>query len=284
MTGKRITSMTEVIDRTTRKSRTAARGLKFTPGNHTYRLDGKPVPGYSSIIGCLDKPAIPKWAAAQVAEFVAANPDAVEQLRGLGERGMVAALKEVPWKRRDDAGARGTTIHDIAERLLLDEEVDVPDELVPVAENLLRFFDEWQIDPLLLEQPVASREHWYAGTFDLIARYKRPDTGAVGVAIWDYKSGKAIYPECAMQLAAYAGAEFYGLNGDERPIPTVDGAFGVHVRADGYDVIPLKHGPAVFAEFVAIRHTFDVVKRMRGDWRQPGSGYAGIAIQTGAAA
>lgn len=263
--------------------RPPARGLKFNPGNHTYRLDGKPVPGYSSIIGCLDKPAIPKWAAKQVAAYVAENPDAVETLRSLGENGMVKALADVPWKRRDDAGARGTAIHDIAEQLLLDQEVDVPDELVPAAESLLRFFDHWQIEPLLLEQAVASREHWYAGTLDLIAHYKRPDTGASGVAIWDYKSGKAIYPECAMQLAAYAGAEFYGLDGDEHPLPAVDAAFGVHVRSDGYDVIPLKHGPEVFTEFIAIRRTFDVVKRMRGDWKQPGSGYAGIAIHGDAA-
>lgn len=281
--GKRWTRHTHTPQGEAMTKRPATRGLTFTPGNHTYRLDGKPVPGYSSIISCLDKPAIPKWAAAQVAEYVATNPDGVEQLRALGERGMIAALKEVPWKRRDDAATRGTTIHDIAEQLLLDQEVDVPDDLVPVAENLLRFYDQWHIEPILLEQPVASREHWYAGTLDLIARYKRPDTGATGIAIWDYKSGKAIYPECAMQLAAYAGAEFYGLNGDEHALPEVDAAFGVHVRADSYDVVPLRHGPEVFAEWLDIRRAFDVVKRMRGDWRKPGSGYAGVAIQGNAA-
>jgi hypothetical protein len=255
-------------------------GLRFSPGAHRYTLDGKHVPGVTTILGCLDKPAIPKWAAKMVATYVAENPDAVETLRTLGENGMVKALAEIPWKKRDDAATRGTTIHDIAERLLLDEEVDVPDELVPVAENLLRFFEDWRIEPVLLEAAVGSREHWYAGTLDLIARYRRPDTGHTGVAILDYKSGKAIYPEASMQLVAYANAEFHGLEGDERPIPECDAAFGIHARSDGYDVHELNFGPKVFDEWLRIRATHDVVKRMRGDWKQPGSGYVGVAIQS----
>jgi hypothetical protein len=67
-------------------------------------------------------------------------------------------------------------------------------------------------------------------------------------------------------------------------VPATDAAFGIHVRSDGYDVHPLAHGPEVFAEFLAIRHTYDVVKRGRGDWKKPGSGHVGIAIQGGAAA
>lgn len=263
------------------------RGLTFSPAAHRYRLDGQPVPGVTTIIkDTLDKPAIPKWAAKTVASYVAENPDAVETLRTLGETAMVKALADVPWKRRDDAGQRGTTIHDIAERLLLDEEVDVPDELVPAAENLLAFFDAWKVEPILLETAVASREHWYAGTFDLIADVTRPDNGERVRAILDYKSGRAIYPEAAWQLAAYAGAEFHarGADGEEHPVPEVSAAFGVHVRTDGYDVHELAHGPAVFDEFLSIRRCYDVVKRGRGDWKVPGSGHVSIAIQVGSAA
>src|SRR5690606_11394698 len=121
--------------------------------------------------------AIPKWAAAQVAEYVADNPDGVETLRQMGREPMIQALKGVPWEKRDKAAARGTTIHDYAERLLRGEDVEVDDELVPVIENALAFLDDWHIEPLVIEAPVASREHRYAGTLDLIARYRRPDTG-----------------------------------------------------------------------------------------------------------
>lgn len=267
----------------TNTARAQRHGLTFAPSSHRYTLDGKLVPGVTTILGVLDKPAIPKWAAKTVAQYVAEHPDAVETLRTLGPDGMTKALAEIPWKKRDDEAARGTTLHDIAEGLLNGDEVDVDDELVPVVESALTFMDEWEIDPLLVEQAVGSREHRYAGKFDMIANYRRPD-GLRGVGIFDWKSGKALYPEFAWQMNAYAFAEFYGLGGDEHELPVCDAAFGVQVRADGYDVAPMAFGPAIFAEFVAIRQVFDVVKRGRGDWKVPGSGHVGVLIQGGNAA
>lgn len=262
----------------TRPTRTPKRGLTFTEGNHTYRLDGQWCPGVTGILGCLDKPAIPKWAAGTVAEYVADQPDAIETLRSLGRKAMVNALKEIPWQKRDTQGARGTNLHDVLEHLLRDEEVDVDDEYVPVIEHALQFLEDWAIEPLLTEAAVGSREHRYAGKLDMIARYRRPDTGHEGTAILDWKSGKMIYPEAAMQMTAYAFAEFHGLNGDEQPVPACDAAFGVHIRADGCDAYELRFGPEVFDEFLAIRRAYDVTKRMRGDWKTPGSGYVSAAI------
>lgn len=260
---------------------TAKKGLRFTPSTHRYYLDGESIPGVTTILGVLDKPALPKWAAKSVAEWVADNADGLEGLRQMGRGPMVDALKGLPWQKRDDAATRGTTLHGIAERLLRGEDVELDDDdaLLPVAENALRFIEEWHIEPILIEAAVASREHRYAGTLDLIAKYRRPDTGATGTAIFDWKSGKAIYPEFAWQLAAYAGAEFHGLLGDERPLPATDAAFGIHIRPDGYDVHELASGPAVVAEFQAIRTVYDIAKNGRGDWRKPGSGHVGIAIQ-----
>jgi hypothetical protein len=265
----------------TRPTRTPKRGLTFTEGNHTYRLDGQWCPGVTGILSCLDKPAIPKWAAGTVAEYVADQPDAIETLRSLGRKAMVNALKEIPWQKRDTQGARGTNLHDVLEHLLRDEEVDVDDEYVPVIEHAMQFLEDWQIEPLLTEVAVGSRAHQYAGKADLFAGYRRPDTGHTGTGIFDWKSGRALYPEFAWQLTAYAFAEFHGLHGDEHPLPECDAAFGVHIRADGYDVAPLKFGPDVFAEFLRIRSTYDVVKAGRGNWKVPGSGHVGVLIQKG---
>lgn len=266
---------------TTRKARAPQRGLTFSEGNHTYRLDGQWVPGVTGVLGCLDKPAIPKWAAAQVAEYVADNTDAVETLRTLGRGAMVNALKEVPWQKRDTSANRGIDLHDALEHLLRDEDVDVDDEYVPVVEHGLQFLEDWAIDPILTEAFVGSREHRYAGKADLFARYRRPDTGHAGVGVFDWKSGRALYPEFAWQLNAYAFAEFHGLGGDEAPLPECDAAFGVHIRPDGYDVAPLKFGPDIFAEFLKIRATYDTVRAGRGNWRVPGSGHVGVLIQKG---
>lgn len=261
------------------KLREPKRGLQFYPSAHRYKLDGRWVPGVTTILGVLDKPAIPKWAAGTVAEYVADNPNGIEELRKLGRGPMVQALKGIPWQKRDDAGVRGNLLHDYAEALLNGEDVEVDDESVPVMENALAFMEDWHIEPLLVEASCASREHQWAGTLDLIAKYVHPLTGADGVAIFDWKSGKALYPEYAWQMNAYAHAEFAGLDGDEQPLPLCDAAFGVQIRADGYDVAPFAFGPDIYEEFLVIRRAFDIAKRGRGDWKVPGSGYVGLLIQ-----
>ena len=60
---------------------TSTRGLKFYDASHRYKLDGEWVPGVTTILGVLNKPALTKWAASQVAEYVADHPEAVDHLR-----------------------------------------------------------------------------------------------------------------------------------------------------------------------------------------------------------
>lgn len=249
-----------------------AQGLRFYPSAHRYKLDGDWVPGVTTILGVLNKPALTKWAAREVAEYVADNREAVEHLYHSGRGPMVAMLKETPWQKRDTAAARGTTFHDFAERIAKGEEVDVPDEQVGMVESCLQFMEDYDIPAnATAEVCVGSREHRYAGKVDLLAND----------AIRDYKSGKRIYASTAFQLSAYAGAEFMcdGEGGPEQPLPKVEASYGVHIREDGYDVYPLAFGPDVFDEFLAIRRAFDANKRAEGDRRSPGTGYVGLAQQ-----
>lgn len=254
------------------KAKPRSGGLRFYPSSHRYRLDGAWVPGVTTILGVLNKPALPKWAAGCVAEYVADNHEAVEHLYAMGRGPMIAALKETPWKKRDDAASRGTTFHAFAERILNGEEVDVPDEQVGLVESALAFMEDYSIKPIMTEGAVGSRKHGYAGTFDLIAESK------LGLIIADWKSSKRIYATTAMQNVAYAFADFVGTDGDERPVPKVERSLGVHVRADGYSLHELRFGPDVFEEWLSIRRTYDVHKRMEGDWRRPGSGYVGVPL------
>jgi hypothetical protein len=248
-------------------------GLKFYEASHRYKLDGAWVPGVTTILGVLDKPALPKWAAGLVAEYIADNPEGVDALRPLGRDLMVNTLKGIPWQRRDDAAARGTAFHILASRILHGEAVDVPQAQVPLVENALRFMEEYEIEPLLNEAPVASREHRYAGTVDIVADSR------LGRAVFDWKSGKRIYPRFALQLAAYGHAEFAVVDGEEVPVPEAEAAYGVHIREDGYDVVPLTYGPEVFREFLVVRAAYDINKRVEGDWREPGSGYAALPLE-----
>lgn len=254
----------------------AAQGLKFYPASHRYKLDGQWVPGVTTILGkAIPKPALPKWSAKSVAEYVARNREQIEQFYAMGEGPMVAALKEVPWAERDAAGNRGTEVHDLAEKYVLGHEIEVPDELIGHVEACAAFIEDWNIRPVLTEAVVGSREHRYAGKLDLVA-----DSSEAPRAIFDWKTAKSgIYMETAYQTNAYAYAEFHGEDGDESPMADlgIEAAFGVHITASGYDVYPLEFGPDVFAEFVHLRRSAELIEKATGDWRTPGSGYVGLA-------
>jgi hypothetical protein len=234
--------------------------------SHSYEIDGVRAEGVTTLIGDgIPKPALTKWAAKSVAEYVAdANPEFLENLRYDGRDALVDYLKNVPWNRAKAAAARGTEVHGYAERLMDGEEIEVPDALAGHVESCVRFMDEWQPKKVLVETTVASRTWNYAGTLDLVADL--PDGQR---CLFDYKTtASGIYPETALQLAAYRYAEAYiGDDGTEMPMREVgiDCCKAVWVRADGYDVIPLDTGPAVFQVFLHAAAVARASKTMR-EW------------------
>lgn len=241
--------------------------LKFSPGNHRYWLDGKPIPGVTSLIkGGVPAPALMYWSAKSVAEWVADHPDECESLRSMGRYKMVAALKETPWEQRDTAAVRGTEVHALAERLVHGGEIDVPDHLTGFVEGYVRFLDAFQPAPVLTEKSVANVQHWYAGRFDLIAD--------MGGARWmlDVKTAKGVYGDNALQVDAYRNAEFYVLDDDpdtHLPMPEGIERLGVlHVTDSGTELIPLDSTGDPFrvflhAAFVAKKK--DAIKAYVGD-------------------
>lgn len=243
--------------------------LVFYEKSHRYRLDGRWVPGVTTLIkGGLPNDALKYWSARVVAEWVADHPDLTEQLERAGGRGpLVAALKEIPWQKRDDAAVRGTDVHALAERLVHGQEVDVPEHLRGYVDSCVAFLDEWQPAPEIVERPVAHRAHWWAGKPDLFGSL--PDGR---VMLWDYKTtGSGIYAETAFQLAAYSHAEFYLTeDGNEWPIPPVDLCAAVWLREDGYDVIPLKADDSVYREFRHLAFVAEAAKRAKGSKTVPG--------------
>lgn len=225
--------------------------LKFNEGSHRYWLDGKPIPGVTTLIkGGLPAPALTYWAARTVAEWVADNYDDLERLRAMGRGPMVAALKETPWQARDEAANRGTEVHALGERLVAGDEVDVPEPLAGHVESYVKFLDEWKPEPLLVEVSVAHRTHWWAGRLDLIARM------CGETWLLDIKTTRSgIFGETALQLSAYSHAEFYSPDGEQEiPLPRIDRCAAIWVRADGYDVVPVDAGDDTYRLFRHVAH------------------------------
>jgi hypothetical protein len=220
--------------------------------NHSYTINDEKAYGVTTAISNgLPKPGLPYWSARVVAEIVAdMDPDELDRMR-LDRNSMVAILKQAPWKIRDQAAIRGTKVHSLAEKLVHGTAVDVPEELVGHVESCAKFMDSWELRPLLVERTVASYQYNYAGTLDLVAEV--PDGRRI---LWDYKTSRSgIFADTALQLAAYMYADVYlaegGVEIPMREVGITD-VKAVHIRADGFDVIPLKADDAVFKAFLAV--------------------------------
>jgi hypothetical protein len=249
-------------------------GLVFYEKSHRYKLDGKWCPGVTTLIkGGLPNSALMYWSARCVAEYVADNRPVIGGMYSMGRAPMVAALKEIPWQRRDDAGVRGTDVHDLAEKLVRGEEVEVPEHLSGHVDSCVRFLDEWKPTALVAERPLANRTDWWAGKPDMFATL--PDGRTV---LFDYKtSASGIWPETAFQLAAYSHAEFYvDEDGAERPIPKADLCAAVWITEDEYQVVPLKADDDVYSEFLHLKAVADAAKRAKGS--KTTLGYVGLPL------
>jgi hypothetical protein len=219
----------------------AGMSLKFSPKAHRYWLDGKPIPGVTTLLGKgLPKPAIPYWAAKTVAEFVVDNPEQVDQIRSLGRGPAVAALKAIPWQAATRPPCAAPTCTSSPRRSSTAARSTSPTtccptwRATPVAGRLRR-----EADPH--RAPVASRSLWYAGTFDAIVE--------IGGVRWllDWKTSKGVYGSTALQCAAYAGAEFYqDEDGEEQPIPEVERIGVVHITEAGTALRPFKDRDAAW--------------------------------------
>ena len=253
-------------------------GLVFTHNGHRYKLSQKPGPigadnkfapvtGVTTIInGGIPKPALVRWAPRVVAEWVTdpANREQLDTLLAGDQAAAVRELKALPAKARDEAGIRGTAVHALAEELhRTGEAPDVPEELLGYVEGYVKFLDDWQITPVLMERPCGNRKDWWAGTFDLLAT--SPLLAGGQLVQVDLKTSNGVYGETALQTGAYSRAEFYvDVDGHEQPMPAVAATYVAHVREEGTKLYALAPDRAAidrhYALFLAAAFTHKTTK------------------------
>lgn len=223
--------------------------LTFSDRNgwHLYRLDGQRVPSVTTIVnGGVPKPALVGWAAGVVAKAVAAQPSTVDAVRDLGTDALVAALAALPDQTKRAAGVRGTDIHRFAELVVHGEPVTPPENIAEAVAGYAAWLDLSGFQPELTERTVANRTFRYAGRFDVL--------GIMAGERWllDVKTSRSVYGDTALQVAAYARAEFYvdGVD-DEVPLPPVDRIGVLHVQPDVTELYDLGDIDVSLAEFRA---------------------------------
>ena len=156
--------------------------LKPISKAHTvYKMsNGQRVPGATTITGLLNKPYLIRWA------------------NQLGLEGIDSS------KYTDEAASVGTLAHALVQADIQGDKLDM-DTYSPVqvslAENAVLSFLNWKsrhaMEPILCETPLVSDKLKYGGTMDCYCKLDGIPT------LLDFKTGKAVYDEYFVQLAAY---------------------------------------------------------------------------------
>lgn len=194
--------------------------------HYVHPITGEKVPSVTSVLGVINKPALPRWSAKKVAEYAWSNR---ATWGALDEKAAIDLLKGAPWRDMDRAADAGTSVHDVADRLLSGRPVEFvqPGTEASIA-SVAEMIQQFHIAPLLSEVTIWNSTIGYAGTFDAMV--------LIDGQKWllDWKSGNSVYPEQALQLAAYGMAEQVVLaDGTVHDFPGVD-AYGIaHVPKTG---------------------------------------------------
>lgn len=140
---------------------------------------GQRLPSVTTVIGILNKPALLKWA-------WQCGVDGIDYL-----------------KARDAAGDAGTLAHAMILAHIKEEPLDQSEyskETIDLAENSFLSFLSWEKDhhlaPQLVEKPLVSALG-FGGTPDFYGLVDAAPT------LLDFKTGKGLYDEYTIQLAAY---------------------------------------------------------------------------------
>lgn len=181
----------------------------------------KRMPGVTSVIGILDKPALLPWAARiqQEADIEVAwhilresqgsdSPWLTDDRLLFEERFReLAGAKKEHQKHLKEASELGGDLHKLIETWCL-QRMGVP-RPEPVINNEQAYyvyagFEQWaksvDLYPLAIEAPVYSLKHCYAGTLDCLALVNGDLT------LIDWKTSPRIYPEMRLQNVAYRQA------------------------------------------------------------------------------
>lgn len=169
--------------------------LSFDEKEHAYTWGDKFVPGVTSILKILDKPALVQWAANMAAEYIRDNLVSFDQFEQVCKEAKTAHRKA-----SKSAADIGSEVHAFCEAALIKQRIPLPVD--PQARKGADAFLSWlhahEVQPIGVERMVFSKLWYYAGTTDFVGRINGER------CILDFKTSSGLYLEMLLQLAAYA--------------------------------------------------------------------------------
>lgn len=189
-----------------------AENVKGRGRHYRHPVSGDLVPSVTNVIGILDKPALPRWAARETAK---AAWTMRRSLEGLGEEEAVDVLKGAPWRKSGRAADRGTSIHGWLEAALLGDPLpDLEGEALEYVDAARAWLDRWQ--PVAIHTEITMFAATYAGTADALV--------SIDGETWliDFKTSSGLYPEVALQLSALADCPLAVVGGETVETESID--------------------------------------------------------------
>lgn len=201
--------------------------------SYQHPATGEKVPSVTTISGMIDKSSfLTPWAAKLAAQWVSQNMD---RLVNLTDPDIVFEMvkkgaADLRHEGRDLGSLAHNTIEMLLDAILAGQDLStvvVPEAVQHHITGWFEFITRWQVDAfVLIEETVWSHQHKYAGTLDAVVHSK-----VAGNILVDWKTGKSVYADSAMQLTALARADCLVSPDGERPMPQVDAAGIVHLPA-----------------------------------------------------
>jgi hypothetical protein len=234
-----------------------------------YTYEGVTYPGVTGILKILDKSGpLMGWAARQTAEAVLGliheqTPTdmpgvsipmsqfygVARLLDSVGPEGFIKAVTSRSAWKNDEAKDMGSRIHELTE--LLDAKKDTG-PMTPTEALRVEHYRTWRDasgwDLKVREAVLVNPELGFGGTLDILARDR--DGRSV---LADIKTGKGVYKESILQLAAYGLATFIQPEGASTVsrMPKVDRYAILHVTAKGVREIEIPIGDEDRSAFLA---------------------------------
>jgi hypothetical protein len=263
--------------------------LTYNDKSHRYKLDGKPVSGFSTIskAGYPTSVGLTNWMKTEAMKSLFNSVSMVQGTNYIPRPDVWPIseqfLKDLLKLNRDtheevaqQAADIGTICHAFAEYHSVGKYKAVADlleqvkgvEKWPIIESCINKYQEWAAEDrgelVQAEGLVASPTHMFCGKFD------RLDKVGDRLILRDYKTSKSIYPDQYIQLAGYAIAIKEWLNLDVQGIEVLrfgkeDGAFENLLIDDPKEIQMFKD------QAIRCRGTFEFKKienDERFDWKK----------------
>ena len=212
--------------------------LDFDEKKHVYSVDGVKIPSATGITGIIDKSGpLMWWGVGQCLDYIEENLPDFEAMDEVQTEQFFFDAHRAHLRASRTAASIGTMAHDWIHKYFKGESPDTPknEKLRTTIESFLEWEDKMELCAYETEFKVYSREHGYAGTCDYDGMVKSER------CILDWKTGKAVYPEYALQDSAYQIAREEELNVE------YDARWVVVLPREGGEVIAQRFGPETAA-------------------------------------